>query len=258
MHSTCDHTGQQVNASELKQRLEDNPCDGYIIGTWQSELILNALPKNHGPVVHFADSSWPINYKPTILADSHETLSRGIRILAQEGYEKIGMIGLDIPYDPQESTEPLRIAYERAMADSGLSFNAAEFGEVGIRDSMAAARRLLSRDNPPEAIYVHDDFVLNGVAEVLAIEGIKPGRDLGIITLANINSKLPSGVNWSRLEFDMEALGELVVQALLGLLQTAGLHVNSSSIYSTWVPGGNSYQNKLTFLLEHFVMDLMP
>jgi len=237
MHSISGDNGKIMSAPELSEKLKDNPSDGYLVGSWSADMFLEAMGTDHKPVVYFSDSSRPVTHEPMVLLDSHEAIHRGVRLLAECGYKRIGMIGLDIPDDPGESTEPILKEYDRAVSDLGLTYHAADFAPVDINESMAATRRMLDRQPPPEAILVTDDVVLNGVAEALKAGGILPGRDLAIIAVTNVSSKLPRGIAWSRLEFDTEALGERIVNTLLGLLQTAGMRANSSATYVKWRPG---------------------
>ena len=237
MHSICGDDGEIMSASELSERLKDSPSDGYLVGSWSADMFLEAIGTDHKPIVYFSDSNRPITHEPMVLLDSHEAIHRGVRLLAGFGYKRIGMIGLDIPDDPGEPTEPILKEYERAISDLGLTYHTADFGQVGINESMAATRRILGIPVPPEAILVTDDIVLNGVAEALEADGIVPGRDLGVVAVTNVSSKLPCGTDWSRLEFDAEALGERIVNTLLGLLQTAGMRTNSSAAYVRWRPG---------------------
>lgn len=246
IHSIYGDDSEMMSAPELSERLKNNPSDGYLVGSWSAGMFLEAMGTDHKPVVYFSDSSRPITHEPMVLLDSQEAVRRGVRLLAEYGYKRIGMISLDIPDDPGESIEPVLKEYERAVSDLGLTYHAAEFGQVDINESMAATRRMLDRPVPPEAILVTDDIVLNGVAEVLDAGGIVPGGDLAVIAVSNVCSKLPLGVDWSRLEFDAEALGEIIVNTLLGLLQTAGMRTNSSAAYVKWRPGKTHLSKKET------------
>ena len=246
IHSVCGNDGKVMAVSELAQRLKNNPSDGYLVGTWTADLFLKAMGKAPKPIVYFSDSSRAIKHDPMVMLDSLETIYRGVNLLAEQGYKRIGMIGLDLPYDPLESTEPSRKAYERAMLDVGLNYYTADFCQATVTESMAAIRRLLSSSDPPEAVLIADDIVLNGVAKALTIDGIVPGQDIAVITLSNVNSKLPKGFAWSRLEFDVEGLGEQIVDTLLSLLLTAGRRANSSAAYVKWRPGKTHLLRKET------------
>ena len=246
MHSVCGNDGKVMAVSELAQQLKNNPSDGYLVGSWSADLFLKAIGKTLKPIVYFSDSNRPIKNDPTVMLDSLEAICRGVNLLAEQGYKRIGMIGLDLPYDPLESTEPSRKAYERAMLDVGLNYYTADFCQATVTESMAAIRRLLSSSDPPEAVLIADDIVLNGVAKALTIDGIVPGQDIAVITLSNVNSKLPKGFAWSRLEFDVEGLGEQIVDTLLSLLLTAGRRANSSAAYVKWRPGKTHLLRKET------------
>ena len=246
MHSISGDDGKMMSVPELSEQLKDNPSDGYLVGSWSADMFLEALGTDHKPIVYFSDSSRQVTHEPMVLMDSHEAIHRGVRLLAGHGYNRIGLIGLDIPEDPAESTEPIQREYERAVSDLGFTYSTAEFAPVDINESMAATLRMLDRSEPPEAILVIDDIVLNGVAEALKTRGIVPGRNLAIIAVTNVSSKLPNGINLSRLEFDAEALGERIVNTLLGLLQTAGMRAFSSAAYVKWLPGKTHLLKKKT------------
>ena len=237
MHSVSGPDGQPIPVSELAQRLKNHPSDGYLVGSWTADEFIKAMGKIQKPVVYFSDSSRLVEHEPMVMLDSLEAISRGINILAKKGYKRIGLIGLYIPDDPLEHYDPMQKQYERTMADLGLSYNASVFCTTTIRESMAAIRELLSRPEPPEAVLVTDDIVLNGVAEAFKMDGVVPGQNIAIITTSSVSSKLPEGIDWSRLEFDAEGMGEVIVNTLLGLLQTAGLRANSSAVYVKWLPG---------------------
>jgi DNA-binding LacI/PurR family transcriptional regulator len=166
--------------------------------------------------------------------DTEEAVARAVRVLAEEGYREIGLLGLR---GPDLAVEPVMTVYDRAMEDAGLSYRGMEFGTIYPGDSIAAFRTLMGSDSPPDAIYVSDDVVLAGVAEVCELDGIVPGRDLGVITFSTPNYPLPQAHNWSRMDFDVEGFGEAVVNSLLRMIQTAGTRINSHAIHASWVGG---------------------
>lgn len=249
VHSLRDRFGADLSQGELARRLSTSPSDGYLVVAWWAERFLAALGPNPKPVVFFQDSAVPINHEPMVLLDTHEAASRAVRIFAREGYRKIGLLALRTADDPEELVQqeqilPMLRTYRRTMEDAGLKYDAVEFSEPTLHQSIAATRRLLSRDDPPDAIYVADDVLLYGVADMLAVNNIVPGRDLGMITFAVASQTLPPGHDWSRLEFDVEGLGESAVTSLLHLVQTAGARINSRAIYAAWRPGSTHSRTK--------------
>ncbi|HWB54544.1 MAG TPA: substrate-binding domain-containing protein [Tepidisphaeraceae bacterium] len=157
-----------------------------------------------------------------------------MQLLAAEGYKRIALIALE---EAGHDSQPFIKAYKRAVEDCGLKYEAMEFCNNSVVASMAGTRRLLDRKNPPDAIYVADDFVFYGVAEALAVSNVKPGVDLGVITLSNRGHQLPPGNDWSRLELDPHLFGHIAVDSLLRIIQTAGTEAGNIGVYASWRPG---------------------
>lgn len=242
VHSLRDRAGTDLSDAELARRLANAPSDGYLVVAWWAERFLAALGSCSAPVVFFQDSSVPITHEPMVLMDTHEATMRAVRTLAQQGYRKIGLLALRTANDPEELVQreqiiPMQRAYRRSMEDEGLDYYAVEFAEPSMVQSIAALRRLLSREDPPHALYIADDVLLNGATELFELNKIVPGKDIGIITFSVASQPMPPGHNWSRLEFDVEGLGESAINSLLRLIQTAGARINSRAIYATWRPG---------------------
>jgi DNA-binding LacI/PurR family transcriptional regulator len=240
MHSLAHRNGHELSVRELAERLEKAPSDGYLVGPWYPDRFLAAVGEANVPIIFFQDSSAPISHEPFVFMETNEAIARAVQVFAEAGYARIGLLGLsgsDLPVDHIEK------AYDRSMEDAGLTYRSTAFGTVQPRDNLAAFRSMLNRDDPPDALYVADDVVLAGVAEVCAADGIVPGRDLGVITFSTPNLALPRDYNWSRMDFDVEGFGEAVVNSLLRMVETAGSRVNSHAIHASWVPGETHFRS---------------
>lgn len=234
MHSLAHRNGRELSVRELAERLEKAPSDGYLVGPWYPDRFLAAVGEAKVPIIFFQDSSAPISHEPFVFMETNEAMVRAVQVFAGEGHTRIGLLGLSGPDLPVDHIER---AYDRAMEDAGLTYRCSAFGTVQPRDNVAAFRSLLKRDDRPDALYVADDVVLAGVAEVCAAEGIVLGRDLDLITFSTPNFPLPRDTNWSRMDFHVDGFGEAVVNSLLRMVETAGSRVNSHAIHASWVPG---------------------
>ncbi|MFA5865062.1 MAG: substrate-binding domain-containing protein [Phycisphaerae bacterium] len=239
VHSLVQSPNVPLSVPEIAHRLADNPCDGYIVASrWADEFseALRSVDRLQAPTIYFSHGSCPIRHEPFVMSDTVEAIERAVQILAGEGYRRIAMIGLD----KLESLlmEAERSTYDRAMGLAGLEYRACVFSDLGISNCIATVRKLMGRSDSPDAIYVSDDHLLDGVTEALFGLELLPGRDIGVITFSNRHGlSLPKGFEWSRMEFDPDELGQLLVDNLIKMIQTAGTRVKTMSIHGSWRPG---------------------
>lgn len=154
-----------------------------------------------------------------------------MRLLANEGYQRIGLIGLD---GLESRQGPL---YEETLSKLGRTWWAVEFCLPDRTAVASLVRRMFGRKDSPQAIYAADDIVMRDVVPALKAIGRVPGGNLGLITYAIPGNPLPGGVNWSRMEFDPYSVGRNVVQGLLREIATAGEQLLSFSHQAAWRAG---------------------
>lgn len=218
----------------LSQHLRDNPCDGYLVVSTWADRFNKAIGNANGRALFFLAGTDAMVNEPMVMQDTSEAITRAVQIFANEGYKRIGMIAYKREHEPRGWDT---LTYERAMAQIGINYRACSMSDIGVSQAMAATRQLLSRQDRPEAIYVADDHLLVGVAEAMQLAGIVPGRDIAVITLSNRGVALPAGYNWSRIEFDRERFCQMVVEALLRMLEHAGSEADNMSIHGRWITG---------------------
>ncbi len=228
---------QPFSDEELIEQYEQQQYDGYIVIAQCAEKFAEITGVAKVPVVHFGGGNIPLK-EPMVMFDTVETARRAVRIFAENGFTRIGLISLDSSESPRGL-----IRVEHAVFAEELRFRGYDESYIkrlnqraSINEVMEATRSLVKRQDRPEAVYVADDTFLPGVLEVLNAYKIRIGRDIGVITISNRGLNLPRGYNWSRLEFDAEALAERTMELLTERIVT-GQVPESISIHSRWIAG---------------------
>ncbi|MEU6131641.1 LacI family DNA-binding transcriptional regulator [Saccharopolyspora sp. NPDC047091] len=115
----------------------------------------------------------------TVLVDSGGAARSATLHLVDEGYRRIGCLTGPSGMPTADARlagyrEGLRTA---GLTDAGLVRHT-EFRAAGAR---RAARQLLDRPEPPDALLVANNAMAVGVLETLGELGLRPGRDVGVI-----------------------------------------------------------------------------
>jgi DNA-binding LacI/PurR family transcriptional regulator len=227
---------EMLPLAERRERLVNNPCDGYLVmDGWAKDFYETDPPKDI-PVLFGVNSCWKhvAHYEPKVALDDLEAINRGIEILAQEGYRRIGMISVGAMYHPNDLEEK---TYQDTMARCGLDFRSINNLPFNLSQIISSVQKIFSRPDRPDAIYVHDDYIMVGVAEALEVMGLKAGRDVGVITLSTTHHHLPKHNLWSKMEFNNRHYGEVLVDNLLRLIETSDHRLNNIMFQARWVAG---------------------
>jgi DNA-binding LacI/PurR family transcriptional regulator len=222
---------QMVSYPINAKQKETSACDGYIVHLPMADAFARAIGPQRPPTVYIWAANADPRLQPLVQIDASEAQSRALRLLAEQGFGRIALIGLE------SVTPPGHILYEETMHKLGLPYRACGACDPDSAAVAHVVRRLFDRPDAPQAIYVADDIVMRSVAPALKAIGRIPGENLGLITYANRGNPLPAGANWSRMEFDPDSLGRIAVQSLLREIATAGEQLLSFSHQAAWRPG---------------------
>jgi len=236
LHSVTARRGVPLSLPELARQIRDNPCDGYIVPEKWADLFNEASGDVRVPIVYVAGTGIG-RHQPLVTLNVPEAAERAVHLFAEAGYERIGLIIPASADDPSGFDPRVYEAYDRAMARFDLTYRAVEASQCSVIAGMAAGQRMLDRGDRPDAVYVADDHITPGLAEALSAGGVILGRDVGVITLSNRGLPLPESYDWSRLEFDPELLGQMAVDMLLFLIETAGVQASNVMLCARWIPG---------------------
>ena len=184
---------------------------------WLSERI---------PLVQFAG---PADY--FVRLDWSATIREGVRLLAQRGCRHIALLrhwetgraeAEPMPDWPEMLTlfhaliqsAGLNPAQSQAYGDHDKAIAGANHQEQGF----ALAQRLFppSRQDAPDGLLIMDDMVTLGVLAHLRQRGLRPGKDVSIVTHANVGSSVLFGYEreLDRIEVDPQD----IVRAMFCLL----------------------------------------
>lgn len=235
LHSLVEREGVPVSPDVLAGRLAENHYDGYLVLNRWSKQFADAMSGLHGAVLSFYHSTQVLGDPALITFDTEEATQRAISLLAEQGHERIGVLGFEDPSEPHGFKEG---NYDAFMSRLGLKYHAVEFASKSPGAIWDGTRRMFSRPDRPQAVYVANDHALATVLDALRAGGVEPGHDVALITLSNRRGlSLPHGYEWSRMEFDTERLGIAVVDELLRLIQSPGAQPMAQTFHATWRPG---------------------
>ncbi len=226
---------------KLVRKLHRSACDGYLLWSSYAGMLDQAFPEGKPPVVFIGakERATDLQCSPLVRINLEDAILRGLHILAEEGYRKIGFIGFQ---SIERDCESDRVIYRETMKKLGMAYRACEFCPLDDTVVRTKMRKMFGGGNRPEAVYVADDIVLHHVATAWSEMGISPGENLGVVTLANHGNPLPSGCRWSTLEFNPFQVGRMAVDSLLQEIETAGEMICSFEHLATWRPGTTHFR----------------
>ena len=243
LHSLVERENVPLSTQALSQRLTERAYDGYLVLNRWSKPFAQAMSAVKGSVLFFYHSTQLLGDPSLVTFDTEEATQRAMMVLAEEGFQKIGVLGFQDPSGPRDFKEA---NYDAFASRIGLKYRAVEFTDKSPSAIWDATRRMFDRPDRPEALYVAHDHALATILDALRSLGIEPGRNLGLITLSNrVGLSLPHGYQWSRMEFDAERLGIAVVDELLRLIQSTDAPPMAQTFHATWRPGKTHLRSSL-------------
>ncbi|WP_245528703.1 LacI family DNA-binding transcriptional regulator [Brachybacterium squillarum] len=112
---------------------------------------------------------------------------------------------------PSDGYLDRRRGFEAAVAGAGLSPRTVGIGYD--RDGAAAATaRLLDGEDPPTAVFAHNDRAALGVLDVAVDRGLVPGRDLSVVGYDNSSPGRAPGTALTTVDLRAEELGRVAAR----------------------------------------------
>lgn len=237
-HAIVSVRDQVMETAEISAQLAKFPADGHIVYGPYAEEFRRADPE-HSPTIYYGGEP-PSPVESAVRLDFEAATARAVNLLADSGYRRIALLTLRDSALHAETMKRMHFFYEAAARQRGLetceAIAAQDYSPQAVLFSFQRVFR--SKTPPPDAIYVTDDHFLEGVSEMLPQLDLHPGKNFGIITVANFGGlKLPPSHPWSTLEFDPEQYGEILVGRLAATIQTSGSRPVSLSLHARWSPG---------------------
>ncbi|RSD13775.1 LacI family DNA-binding transcriptional regulator [Amycolatopsis eburnea] len=120
-----------------------------------------------------------------VLVNSRESAAEAVRHLIAQGYRRIGCVA----DPPGVTTADARLdGYRDGLRAARREYAADLVHRCGFREAggREAAARLLAAPDPPDALLVSGSPMAAGVLQVLAELGLRPGRDVGIVSFDEV------------------------------------------------------------------------
>lgn len=101
------------------------------------------------------------------------------RFLVAGGHDRIGYIA---GWEGASTQRDREAGFRAGLAEAGLALHARDVGNYAVEEAKAAARRMFSRDDHPDAVFVATDHMAFGVMDVLRAElGLRVPDDVSVV-----------------------------------------------------------------------------
>ena len=163
-----------------------------------------------------------------VLVDSRVAAREAVRHLVDGGYERIACIA----GPPGITTADDRLdGYRDGLRDAGRKLSASlvrrcEFRETG---GYEAAKQLLTKADPPDALLVSSSTMAIGVLQAMAELGLGSGRDVGIVSFDDAPWTTLISPTLTVVAQPAHAMGQLAARLLLDRIGTGEPHATTTT-----------------------------
>ncbi|HEI8868979.1 MULTISPECIES: LacI family DNA-binding transcriptional regulator [Gammaproteobacteria] len=153
----------------------------------------------------------------SVTIDNHQAAFAGVRLLADKGRRRIALINSDMRYLYSQQREQ---GYHRALADFGLGYHRVEYVDgLEYAAGAQAMARLLTDEQPPDAVFAISDVVAGGAMSTLHQRGLRIPQDVAIIGFDGVPFGAITTPPLSTIEQPMHQFGIRSVQLLLAKIK---------------------------------------
>lgn len=221
-------------------KLGNRTCDGRIVLA-EFAAAYAEIDKKVSPTVFIWSANAGFGIQPLVQLDVFEAIRRGLNFLVSKNYKRIALLGLDLPMINDNGCiercgYKITEIYNDVMTTAGLSYRNSRYCAES-KDAAKAAIEIFSSSVAPDALFVSDDIVLRNAWGAVSELGVRPGENLGLITLGNRGNPLPGDIELSRMEFDPYSTGCLAAITLVRYIESAGERLLSFANHAIWKPG---------------------
>lgn len=223
----------------LDKRLSKEPADGYFVFGDLEQFAEEQFEATGKLWISFGFSG-PLRHHPGMIMDCLEAAGRGVQALLDGGCRRVAMLGVQHAKRKDNLFEDFQ--YTTALREAGLH----DYHEVRlVKGEGGEVRKAISEllDGPasPDGLYVADDTLLAPLASELARRGLKPGKDIALVTYWNEGFKTIGKTDWSRMEISPRRFGQTLARSLLAGTQSVRTSLASYRILAEWRPGGTHF-----------------
>ncbi|SMH43393.1 LacI family transcriptional regulator [Rathayibacter oskolensis] len=193
------------------RRLRDARVEGVIAVTPSSVLAAPGLPLIViGPLIAQVEL-------PSIGSDDFGGAVLAVRHLVELGHRRIALLG---GRPDLESSHLREAGYRRALADAGIPFDAdlARVGHYSYDASLGPVRELLSREDPPTAVFAANDASAIAAVEVARGLGVAVPERLSIVGFDDVPDASRIAPALTTVRQPLHRMGRSATRALLTLI----------------------------------------
>jgi len=185
----CNSNDDQEEAFRYLAQLSAKHVDGILLAshsittkyprqTQEAEEELASLP--------IVNVDWPGAEGYSVIFDYENAGYQATQHLLEHGHQRIGLITCD---KEVANVQPVNRGYEKALQKAGINLDRALIARVdgfGMQAGVAGARRLLSLNEPPTAIFSIADTLALGVMKVIKAADLHIPKDVALTSFNNI------------------------------------------------------------------------
>lgn len=209
------HTDARV--PQFVQMAQGREVDGILVAgvvdvNWVREVMETGIP------VLVLDNHYRDLAVPAVVNDNAAGAYHATRHLASLGHQRIGFIGAAVAYPFGQETHD---GYLRALKDAGLP-RKREIEVLGPMVDADHARRaaveLLSRAEPPSAIFAVTDTMALGVIHAARAKGLRIPDDLSVVGMDDIELAWLTDPPLTTVHIRKEEMGRQAAEALIATI----------------------------------------
>jgi len=229
--------GVPLEVNEIRKLVLKERFDGYVVSLPYAPLFYEALEGVPANCIFIYPGACQIDYEPLIQINLFDATHRAIRKLHQSGYRRIAMLGLDRTYRVPDIYDEA-VAYNLTVDELKLDYRMPYIISPSIESVTKAVFDLFDNSSvKPDAIYIADEHFLPTFMCEIEQRNIKLGTELGLITHYSSARKSFGGIEFSRMEIDINEFGAMAIDTIIQSIMTAGRKVCNLSLNATWRPG---------------------